>query len=519
MTQATHGLTLAPKILSVGVGRYNSFVLDLILSNARLLDGRGGPIQEVDIGILGPEITSLGALDDAQSRRRIDLAGALVTPGFVDVHTHYDLCLEWSGLSAHCLRQGITSVVGGNCGLGDADVAGVLAQARAAALGVNFGVLAPLGPLRSRVIPREQGRSATPGERSRVAEEIERALAAGALGVSWGPYHANGLMDREEITAALAPAARVGRPWCVHRRREGLGGLEATLEALEIAQTAGVPLQISHLKAAGKLSWGSFEPILECIDQARKTQDLTVDVYPYDASLTYLSAVIPDGLKADGGLLKVLERPIDRAEARRGVEGWFEERMGPEWIVVLEPSLAEVPRGSTLAEAAERLRVDAVEAALRLIAADPHGTGGWAIYREMMDPAQVEAVLDLPYAAIASDAVPDEDGGAISAHPRAFATFTRALARAQRLGPGRLSQAVNQATALPAGRFGLAPRGIVAVGAPADLVVLSALQERASYRDPCRYPGGIEYVLVNGVLAIENAEPTGANSGSLLRPV
>ena len=351
-----------------------------------------------------------------------------------------------------------------------------------------------------------------------MAAELERELAAGALGVSWGPYHANGLMDRAEIAAALAPAAASGRPWCVHRRKEGLGGLEATLEALEIAQEAGVPLQISHLKAAGKLSWGSFEPVLECIDQARRAQDVSVDVYPYDASLTYLSAVIPETLKSDGGLLNVLERPEGRAEAGRGVEGWFDERMGPDWIVVLEPALPSVPRGSTLAEAAERLGVDPVEAALRLIAADPQGTGGWAIYREMMDPAQVEAVLDLPYAVVASDAVPEEDGSAISAHPRAFATFTRSLARAERLGAERLSQAVRQASALPASRFGLGPRGLLRVGAPADLVVLSALEEGASYRDPCVYPRGVELVLVNGQVALEGAEPTGVRAGSLLRP-
>tara|TARA_R110002072_G_scaffold36099_2_gene106349 strand:- start:42 stop:1019 length:978 start_codon:yes stop_codon:yes gene_type:complete len=325
-------------------------------------------------------------------------------------------------------------------------------------------------------------------------------------------------MDSAEIEAALAPAARVGRPWCVHRRREGIGGLEATQEALELARAAGVPLQISHLKAAGKLSWASLEPVLECIDAARREQDLSVDVYPYDASLTYLSAMIPDSLKSDGGLAGVLADPTRRPEAGRGVEGWFERRMGPEAIVLLEPALPEVPRGSTLAEAADALGTDPVEAALRLIAAEANTTGGWAIYREMMDPEQVEAVLDLPYAAVASDAVPEEAGDAISAHPRAFASFTRALARAQRIGEARLADAVRQATRLPAERFGLSARGRIEEGAVADLVVLSSLEEGASYRDPCVYPRGVDYVFVAGQVALAEGEPTGTRAGALLRP-
>lgn len=490
---------------------------ELILRGGRVFDGSGAPATECDLGVGGGKILALGDLANLRAGREIDLEGASVLPGFVDVHTHYDLCLDWPELSDHCLRQGITSVIGGNCGLGEADTGAVLSHAQRVGLGIHFGVLAPLGPLRSRVVPRAEGRAATPAERDRLASEVETALAAGALGVSWGPYHANALMDAAEIEAALAPAAKVGRPWCVHRRREGIGGLEATQEALELARAAGVPLQISHLKAAGKLSWDSLEPVLECVDAARSEQDLSVDVYPYDASLTYLSAMIPDALKSDGGLAAVLRDPTQRPDAARGVEAWFERRMGPEAIVILEPSLEAVERGSTLAEAAIALGTDPTEAALRLIAAEAHTTGGWAIYREMMDPKQVEAVLDLPYAAVASDAVPEEAGDAISAHPRAFASFTRALARAERISPARFADAVRQATRLPADRFGLKERGRIEVGAAADLVVLSALEEGASYRDPCVYPRGIDYVLVSGHVALEAGEPTGVRAGSLLR--
>ncbi|MGE0707990.1 MAG: amidohydrolase family protein [Planctomycetota bacterium] len=493
-------------------------MLDLIVRGGMLFDGGGGPPRRVDVGVAEGRVVELGPLAGAAAAETLEAAGAWVAPGFVDVHTHYDLCLGWAGLSEHCLRQGITSAVGANCGLGEPEVARALAAAAAARLGFNLGVLAPLGPLRSQVVPREEGRAASAAERPLVAARVAAALDEGALGVSWGPYHANTLMDEAELVAALGPAGRRGRPFAVHRRREGLGSLEATQEALALARAAGVPLEVSHLKAAGRLSWGGFAEVLERLEAARREQDVSVDVYPYDASLTYLSAIVPSELEADGGLRARLETASGRAAARAGIERWFGERMGPASIVLLEPALPEVPRGSDLARAAALLGCpdDPVEAAFRLLRADPQGTGGWAIYREMMDPRQVEAVLDLPWAAVASDAVPEEDGSAISAHPRAFATFARALVRAAGRGEAALADAVRRCTSFPARRFGIA-RGLLAVGEVADLVVLRDLAEGASYQDPTAYPRGVEAVVVGGAVALRAGELTGAAQGEVLR--
>ncbi len=492
-----------------------------VIAGGLLIDGSGAPPRPADLHLAEGRVAAVsapGAFDRLADCRRIDAAGAWVLPGFVDLHTHYDLCLGWPGLGAHCLRQGITTVVGGNCGLGEADVGAVLARAAAAALPLHFGVLAPLGPLRSRVVPRAAGRAATAEERPRVAAEVGAALDAGALGVSWGPYHANTLMDAEELTAAVTPAARRGKPLCVHRRSEGAAGLAATEEAVGLARASGVRLQVSHLKAAGRTSWGQFEPVLECLEAARRDLDVAVDVYPYDASLTYLSAVVPDPLKAAGRLPELLRSAQGRAEAAAGVGTWFVERQGPEAIVLLEPALPGVPRGATLAEAAAALgAADPVEAALQLIAADPAGTGGWAIYRHMMAPEQVEQALDLPYAVVASDAVPEESGEGASAHPRAFATFARALARARaRGGDAALADAVRRCTSLPAERMGL-DRGRLRPGEPADVLIVRDLVDHASYGAPERYPSGLAAVLVEGAVALEQDAPTGQGRGRVLR--
>ncbi|MEZ6185122.1 MAG: amidohydrolase family protein [Planctomycetota bacterium] len=493
-------------------------MFDVIVRGGTLFDGTGGAPRRVDLGISEGRVVAVGALDEAEAGEVLDASGAWVVPGFVDVHTHYDLCLGWDGLSAHCLRQGITTVVGGNCGLGDPDLLAVLGRARGAALGVNFGALLPIGPIRSTVVPRGENRAATAEERARVVAAIERQLDRGALGLSWGPYHANSLIGPEELRAYLAPLGPRGKPFVVHRRSEGKGGLEATQEAVEHARAAGVPLQISHLKTAGKLNWGDFEPVLECVEAARRDLDLGVDVYPYDASLTYLSAAIPDGLKADGRLLERLRDPRTRREARDGVAGWFEARQGPEAIVVHAPSLAPGAGGATLAELDARLGVgDPAEALLRLVEHDPEGTGGWATYRTMMDPAHVAAVLELSYAAVASDAVPDASGIGMgdSTHPRAFSTYARALTAAAARGDAALAETVRRSTAFPAARFGVA-RGALVAGAVADLVVLRDLEDAADYVHPDRYPRGVEHVLVGGRVALRDGQPTGVAAGEVL---
>jgi N-acyl-D-amino-acid deacylase len=496
---------------------------DLVIRGGTLYDGRGSESQRVDVGIQGRTVTQIGDLGEAPTARVIEAEGAWVLPGFVDLHTHYDLCLDWPELSAHCLRQGITTVVGGNCGLGDPGISALLSHAEQVRLGVNFGVLAPLGPLRSRVVPRAEGRPARGAELAQLEAEVSAALDAGALGVSWGPYHANALMDEGELARAVAVAARRGKPYCVHRRSEGTKGLEATQEAVSLARATGVRLQISHLKAAGRLSWSQFEPVLDCVEAARRDHDVAVDLYPYDASLTYLSAVIPDRLKAAGQLLDVLGSPEGWRDALAGVHRWFEERQGPELIVLLAPALEGLERGVTVAEAASTLgSLDPAETILRLIQADPAGTGGWATYRHMMAPEQVEQILDLGFAAIASDAVPEEGGDGMSQHPRVFATFARALSRVLAKGgseQGRdlaLADVVRRCTRFPAERMNLA-RGAIGVGEVADVLVIRELNDLASFERPDQYPAGIEHVIVAGKVACAHGELTGEGLGEVLR--
>jgi N-acyl-D-amino-acid deacylase len=493
-------------------------VLDLIVRGARLFDGSGGAPLEADVGVAGDRITDTGDLSRAEARVVVDGRGLAVAPGFVDIHTHYDLAIDWPGLSDHCVRQGITTVVGGNCGIGDADVRATLERAARARLGLHVAQLAPFGPIRSTVVDRALGRAATSEEGRRTGEAVERALDAGALGLSFGPYHANSLASTEELAAAARALVAHGAPLVVHRRDEGAKALEATDEVLAIARDAGCRLQVSHLKIAGRMNWPRFDDMLRSIERARASGlDVACDVYPYEASLTYLNAILPSALKGDGKLLERLASERGRAEARAAAEKWFVERQPADRIVLITPTHPAVARGSNLVEAAKALGLEPAEAALTIMANDPKAEGGWAIYRDMMKADHVETALELPDTAIASDSVPEDDGTP-TAHPRCYGTFARALARAAAKGELALADAVRRATSLPCERVGLKHRGLVAKGASADLVIFDTtrLRDAASYTDPQRYPEGIVSVIVAGKLALDRGEPTGARAGSVL---
>lgn len=496
-------------------------MFDLVVRGALVLDGSGGPAVREDLAVLGGKIAARGADFPASSARQtLDATGLVLAPGFVDIHTHYDLALGWPALTEHLLRQGITTVVGGNCGIGEADVAAVLGEAERQKLGVHVGLLASLGPLRSLVVERGEGRAATLAEARATAERVAAALDAGALGLSWGPYHANALASREELVEACRPLGSRRKPFVIHRRDEGVRALEATEEAIEIARTAGASLHVSHVKVAGRANWGQFDRLVDRLGRARGELDVTSDVYPYDGSLTYLSAILPQAMKADGKLLERLATAAGLEEARLAAEKWFLDRQPADKIVLVAPAHPGVPRGATLAEAARALEVgDPARAALEVIARDPAGTGGWATYREMMKVEHVEAALELEGCAIASDAVPEDDGRP-AAHPRCYGTFARALARARERGGERgLADAVARATRIPADRMNLADRGRLDVGASADLVLLdsAALRDTASYAEPERYPEGIRHVFVRGRHALAAGEPTGARAGEVLR--
>jgi N-acyl-D-amino-acid deacylase len=385
-------------------------------------------------------------------------------------------------------------------------------------LGINIGQLAPYGPVRSTVVPRALNRAATKDDADAIEVQLEHVLADGALGVSFGPYEANSLASPEELVAAARVLARHERPFVVHRRDEGARAVSATQEFLSIQEQSGCQLEISHLKVAGKAHFHQFEDMLKRIETAQTRFDVGWDVYPYDASLTYLNAILPSHFKGDGKLHDRLKTPSLREAAGRDIERWFLDRQPPDKIVLVAPQHEGVRTGSTLAGAARELGFpNAVEATLRLLELDPAGTGGLVVYRDMMDARHIDTLSDMECTAWASDSVPD-DTGAPTNHPRCFGTFAKALSRAAKRGDRAFASATRRATSLPADRLGLSDRGRITPGAAADLVLLeSALFEsNATYESPGHYPTGIVGVWVNGRLGFQQGVVTETCRGKIL---
>jgi N-acyl-D-amino-acid deacylase len=365
-------------------------------------------------------------------------------------------------------------------------------------------------------------------QQSRMAAGLAEAMEAGAFGLSTGLIYAPGSWsDTAEIVEVAHAAARARGFYASHMRGEGATLLEAVTEAITVGREANMPVQISHLKAAGRPNWGKVADALALIDAARaQGQDVMADVYPYTASSTTLRTLLPDWVLEGGidAMLKRLADPRDRERIRRELTGGGEGLLrGLEWsdiMVAYAPSRPEA-QGRRLAEIAAARGEEPLDAAIEVIVAE-QGKGYMILFQ--LDEADLRRALAHPHVMIGSDGSALAAEGPLAVgkpHPRSYGTFPRVLGRYARDERAlTLPEAVWKMTGLPARRLGLADRGVLAPGAMADVVVFDAatVADRATYEDPHRYAGGIGHVLVNGRVVVADGEHTGALPGRVLRP-
>ena len=471
---------------------------DLIIEGGTLIDGSGAPGSTADIGVSGDRIAAIGDLAQESAEARIDAAGRIVAPGFIDVHTHDDHALLAKPDMAYKASQGVATVVAGNCGLslaplrslgerppppmdllGDGyrfpTMAGFFEALDETPPALNAALLCGHTTLRVGAMDDLQ-RGATDGEIDMMRDNLAEALEAGAIGMSTGLYYppANAAPTDEVIRLAelLGPE---GALYTTHLRDEGAHLQDAMREAFEIGRASGAKVVLSHHKSAGASNFGGTVESLALVEKARREQDVTLDVYPYDAASTVLS--------------------VDRvAESRRVIVTWSEAR----------PDVA----GRDLDDIAQEMGCSAEEAAEAL---QPAG----AIYF-LMDEADVQRVLQYPHAMVASDGLPHD----IFPHPRLWGTFPRVLGHYSReLGLLTLEDAVYRMSGLPAAEFGLTGRGVIAEGNYADIVIFDAATviDRADFSHPTEPAAGIEAVFVNGTQVWRDGAPTGERPGKALR--
>ena len=531
----------------------NSIGFDLLLTGGSLVDGTGAPLRLADVGVRGERIVAVGDLRQHEAHRRVDASGLFVAPGFIDIHAHSELTLLVDPRAASKVRQGITSEISGQCGL---SAAPLLGQARdefrvwAARLGLepdwtsledyfrilegqgvalNFGTLTGHGNLRNAAMG-SAARSPTQAELDTMATMLAQSLEEGALGLSSGLFYTPGsYADSAELAVLGQVVAAHGGLYATHIRNEGPRLERSIEEALMVARTSGVPVQISHLKVASRDLWGRAEQVLAQLDGARaKGIDLGWDQYPYNAAATTLDSTVPPQFHAGGAaaLLRRLENPRDRAEIAHAIandtESDWENLTNSGWDNLLlsyhstQPDLA----GRTIANIAEARGADPMETVLDLILE----TKAQALIVDFcMDDRDVATILRHPATSIVTDAEAVAADGPLSVgtpHPRAYGTYPRVLARYVReQALLTWEEAIHKMTGLPAARLGLRDRGSVCEGAYSDLVVFDpdTITDTATYAEPHQYPEGIHHVLVNGRFVVQDGVQTEELPGRVLR--
>jgi N-acyl-D-amino-acid deacylase len=493
---------------------------DLVVRGGTLLDGTGAAARLADVGITGGRIAAVGA-GLAAGKDELDARGLAVAPGFIDIHSHADGSLEADPRAESIIRQGITTPVVGQDG-GGRNVGELADRVAAVRPACNVAAMAGLGSLRGAVVG-EDDRPATPGEIERMRALVELAVSAGACGASSGlEYTPGAFASTAELAQVCRPLAARGLPYATHMRNEDDRLIEAIDEAIAVAEGAGCPLEVSHLKTQGPRNWGRLDEAFARIEAARtRGVDATFDRYPYVAYQTTLANLFPAAMR-DGGTEAFLAR-LDDPALREACAAKVELIGG--WDNVQVSSVAEAAdraaEGRRLGQYAASLGQDPFALTVALLRRNRGRVGmiGFAMSEE-----NLERILAHPHGMVCSD------GGAYAVegparrgvpHPRALGTFPRVLGRYVRERKAlTLEQAVHKMSGFPASRLKLADRGRVAEGLAADLVVFdpATVADRATFEDPYQYPVGLPAVVVNGQPVLRDGERTSARPGRFVRP-
>lgn len=500
---------------------------DVLIHNGRVMDGSGNPWLRADVGIRQGRIAEVGRLAGAEAAMVIDAADRLVTPGFIDVHSHAAEGLARAELrqAQPLLAQGITTIVANPDGGGAADLAAQRSALEQGGLGPNVALLVPHGSVR-RAVMAGANRAPTAEELEQMRELVKRGMNQGAFGLSSGLFYTPGsYATTDEVIALARVAGESGGLYTSHIRDEGdygIGVIAAVQEVIRIADEARVIGVVSHMKALGPDNWGLAPAITRRIDAARaRGVQVFADQYAYEASSTSLGAALLPGMKAPP--LPVLQKdpasltPEERTlleTAETALRENLRRRGGPAAVQIAffrpDPAL----EGKNLGEIAKARGKTPERTALEMIA-----EGGASIVSFNMWEEDIEHIMRQPYTMTSSD------GGLVlmtsgKPHPRNYGAFSRKLSRYVReRGTIGLEFAIRSMTSLPASVFGFRDRGVIREGAVADIAIFdpAAVRDRATYTDPHQLSEGMAYVLVNGVPVIAAGKFTAALPGAVLR--
>ncbi len=527
--------------------------MDCLIRNAMVVDGSGRPPFPGDIAVRKDRISQIGRIGAMKAEVTIDAAGKVVAPGFIDIHSHTDLTIFYHPLAESKVLQGVTLDVIGNCGIGPfpvdpdrkemlfdylrameflappegldwSDFTQYADRLNGLGLSINLAPLVAHGALRIAAMGSEN-RPPEPEELSRMEEILEVLLAQGAWGMSTGLIYPPGSFARTEELIVLARVlARHGALYASHIRGESATLNEALDEAILIGRESGARVEVSHLKALGKAYWGKGQEALDRIMRARAEGiDVGADQYPYEATSTSLTALVPEWAH-EGGISELLDRlsaPDLHARLTEEIRREMEVRGGPDRVRVaaVGSDRNRGLSGKNLSQIALERQEPPEEIVIRLLLEEK--AVATAVYFSLSEE-DVNAVMTSDQVAVGSDGsglnASSAEGQAI--HPRSYGTFARVLGLYVReRGLLSLPAAIFKMTGLPARRLGLRNRGQLRPGWAADLVIFDPdrVQDRSSFESPHRYAAGISHVFVNGQPVVRDGQLTGATPGCVLR--
>jgi N-acyl-D-amino-acid deacylase len=499
-------------------------VVDILIKGGNVYTGLDDQLVHLEIGIVADSIVFIGEEYNGEASRTIDATDMVVSPGFIDMHTHLDPLLRIPDATSH-LKQGVTLALGNPDGGGFWPFDERMDTIETLPLGMNVAYLVGHNVVRRQVMNMDN-RAPTKVELQQMKDHIQSAMDAGAFGISTGLKYLPGAFSKvDEVIALSKVAAENGGIYTSHLREEGLGLIEGVAEAIQIGQEAEIPIVLTHHKAIGMPAWGKSKVTLAMVDSARAAGiDVMIDQYPYTASYTGISVLIPAWARA-GGQDAFIERcntPAVKDSILAGIEfNILNDRGGGDLRRV---QLAKTPwdnslSGKTLQDWAERegLEPNAVNGAKLVLEAQLSG-GGTAIYHAM-DEADVERIMQHPMTMIASDGrLTNLNEG--WPHPRWYGTFPRVLGTYVReKGVLDLATALRKMTVMPADRLGLKNRGRIKKGAVADITIFDpeTIADNSKFTDPHYYPSGVQYVFVNGQVTVDQGEMTATRAGRLIR--
>ena len=498
--------------------------VDVLIRNGKVLDGTGNSWYYADVAVKDGKIEAIGKLINYNAKKIIDATGLMVTPGFIDVHTHIEEDEIKNPYATNFIYDGVTTVVTGNCGSSHTDINAYFNFIDSLKLSINVASLIGHNDVRKKVMGRAN-RTPTAAELDQMKAIVEQAMKDGAMGLSTGLIYIPGTYTKtDEIIELARVAAKYNGLYATHMRDEGDSVTYAINEALLVGKTCNMPVEISHFKLSGQQNWGRSKETLPLIVNARKEGiDVTIDQYPYGASSTSLSTLLPEKILADGQD-SIIARLKNKATRKAAIDHMLKNLNKRKLTHFSYPVVAYYAADTSLnGKSIEQVNIifkrkhTAINEAETVLQMMEKG-GATMIFHGMGD-VDIKRIMQYPFNMFASDAsIRVYNSG--SPHPRGYGTNARVLSKYVRDEKViTLEEAIRRMTSLPAQKFKLNNRGILRVGYAADIVVFDEkkVKDLSTYDKPHNYSKGFMWVVVNGDITVDNGTHNQTRAGITLR--